>query len=346
MANRSCVNPGDSITLRMTLKDACGTETAADAAPKCYIYPAGTSADTIAAEVAADSFSTATSDISSTVAAAGSTGFYEATYTVPSGTADGAYLDVWVATVNGNTVYAILQYNVNGPPVIEQQDIGKNTLIVVMLDDEIAGTSGNDLGTDQTLTFSTQYEPYYASPDLLRLECGSWLETIPDDTISLMIHWSSLEVDSIAYGPRGRTYSYARTKFVVFDAALRLLMLPASVGGKKKTLGDLMISYDSSATSIIDEIKEQRKEWWRVVNAGGSIVPGQGFAPEVASKGKKDPDRRRVGRGWHNPTDFYYPVPAGNKKLRRNDQRKFKTGFASRYPLLGTKYSDDGDNRD
>ena len=336
MANRSCVNPGSAITLRMTLRDACGTQTAADALPSCYIYPAGTSTTTIAAEVAAGSFATATANISTTVAAAGSAGFYEATYTVPAGTADGRYMDVWVAVVNGNTVYAVLGYNVDGPPVIEEQNINQNTLIVVILDDAVAGTSGNTLGTDQTFTFSTQYSPYYASPDLIRLECGSWVETIPDDTVSLMIHWSSIEADAITCGPGGSMYALARTKFVIFDAALRLIMLPASVGGKKKTLGDLMISYDSSASSIIKEIREQREEWWRVVNAGGSIVPGQGFGPEIAVKGKRDPDRRRVGRLWHSPTDFFYPVPAGNKKLRKNDQRKFKTGFSSRYPLIAT----------
>ena len=105
-----------------------------------------------------------------------------------------------------------------------------------------------------------------------------------------------------------------------------------------------MISYDSSAASIIEEINDKREEWWRVVNAGGSIVPGQGFGPEVAVKGKLDPDRRRVGRMWHNPADFYYPVPAGNKKLRKANQRKFKTGFANRFPILGTNNSDDGDS--
>ena len=339
MSTRACVNPGSSITLRMTLKDACGEFVNADSTPSCYIYPTGSSVSstTIASEVDADSFSSATSNISSTVTNI-STGFYEATYAVPEGTADGTYQDVWVSVVNGTKVYAILTYKVDGPAVITQQDIGKNTLIVVMLDDEIAGTSGNTLGTDQSFTFSTQYHPYYASPDLLRLECGSWIESIPDDTISLMIHWSSLEADHITYGPVGKMMNMAKTKFVIFDAAIRLLMLPASVGGKKKTLGDLMISNDSSSISMIEDLKEAREDWWRVVNAGGSIVPGQGFAPEVAVKGKLDPDRRRVGRLWWDPTDMYYPVPAANTKLRKlhGKMRKYRKGHAERYPLLGT----------
>jgi len=339
---RACVNPGSSITLRMTLKDACGEFVNADALPTAYIYPPATtvSAATIAAEVTAASFTSATINLSATVANI-STGFYEATYTVPAGTVDGSYQDVWVSVVNGNTIYATLTYIVDGPPVIEQQNINQNTLIVIVLDDAVAGTSGNTLGTNQTFTFSTEYSPYYASPDLLRLECGSWIESIPDDTVSLMIHWSSIEADSISYGPSGRMLTLARTKFVIFDAALRLLMLPANVGGKKKTLGDLMISNDSSTASMIDDIRDSREEWWRVVNAGGSIVPGQGFAPEVAVKGKSDPDRRRVGRLWWNPSDMFYPVPAGNSKLRKSGMRKFRTGHMNKYPLLGTKHSED-----
>jgi hypothetical protein len=341
MATRACVNPGSTVTLRMTLKDACGAFVNADSAPSAYVYPPATSVSiaTIASEVAASSFSSATSNISSTVSNI-STGFYEATYTVPSGAADGNYQDVWVSVVNGNTVYAILNYTVDGPPVIETQDINNNTLIVIMLDDAVAGTSGNTLGTDQTFTFSTKYDPYYASPDLLRLECGSWVESIPDDTVSLMIHWSSIEADSISYGPVGQMITLAKTKFVIFDAALRLLTLPANISGKKKSLGDLMISNDASAKSVIDDIRESRDEWWRVVNAGGSIVPGQGFGPEVATKGKLDPDRRRVGRLWHDPVDFWYPVPAGNRKLRRSNQRKFRTGHINRYPI-GTTHPKD-----
>ena len=342
MSTRACVNPGDEITLRMTLRDACGEFVNADSAPECHIYPtAGTvDAATIASEVDAGVYASELEDVSATVANI-STGFYEATYTVPASTTAGTYQDVWVSVVNGNTVYAVLQFTVDEPPVISVQNINQNTLIVVMIEDTVAAVSGNTLESDETLTFSTEYNPYYASPDLLRLECGNWVESIPDDTLSLMIHWSSIEANRIAHGPLGSMLSMARVKFVIYDAALRLLLLPANVGGKKKTLGDLMISNNSDARATIQDIKASRDEWWRVVNAGGSIVPGQGFAPEVAIKGRLDPDRRRVGRLWHSPTDFFYPVPAGNKKLRKSDQRKFKTGHINRYPLGTNKPKDE-----
>ena len=341
MSTRACVNPGTEVILRMTLKDACGEFIDADSLPEAHIYPGVGDIDsaTISAEVEAGVYTSEREDISLTVALI-STGFYEATYLVPASTEAGTYQDVWVSQVNGNTVYATLLFTVDEPPVIQAQNIGENTLIVVILEEEIAGTSGNTLASDESLTFSTKYNPYYASPDLIRLECGNWIESIPDDTLSLMIHWSSIEASKINYGPVGNMLAMARVKFVIYDAALRLLLLPANVGGKKKSLGDLMISNNSSAASTIEDIRKSRDEWWRVVNAGGSIVPGQGFAPEVAIKGRLDPDRRRVGRLWHSPADFNYPVPAGNKKLRRSDQRKFKTGHATKRPV-GTSGTDD-----
>jgi hypothetical protein len=316
----------------MTLRDDCGELISADAGTlECYIYPGDVLSATIEEEVEAGTFASATSNISGSIVEI-ATGFYEATYAVPASTENGTYADVWVAEIDGNQVWVRLTFLVVGVGKITVQEIGNNTLIVILLDPTIAGTSGDTLGEEIQLTFSTEYDPYYSSPDLIRLECGAWIESIPDDTISLMIHWSSIEAQSIAYGPGGSMFELAKTKFVTFDAALRLLMLPASVGGKRKTLGDLMISNDSSALDMIKELKDSREEWWRVVNARGSIVPGQGFAPEVALKGKYDPDRRRVGRLWWSPTDQFYQQPAGNTRLRMSNQRKYKTGHKNRYP--------------
>ena len=40
-----------------------------------------------------------------------------------------------------------------------------------------------------------------------------------------------------------------------------------------------MIQNDSSFKDIIPELKKEREEWFRVTNAGGNIVPGQGLDP-------------------------------------------------------------------
>jgi hypothetical protein len=337
MPLRECVALGQTVTLRALLRDDCGELIAPDPGTVgCYIYPADVSSETIEAEVDAGTYASAIDDVSGTVSEI-SSGFYEASHAVPATSDTGTYADVWVAEVNGVRIWVRLTFLVVSIGRIVEQRVGKNTLIVVLLDPTIAGVSGDTLREEVQMTFSTEYDPYYSSPDLLRLECGAWIESIPDDTISLMIHWSSLEAQSIARGPLGNMFEMAKTKFVTFDAALRLLMLPASVGGKRKTLGDLMISNDSSAASMIQELKDARDEWWRVVNAKGSIVPGQSFAPEVAVKGKYDPDRRRVGRLWWSPADYFYAQPAGNTRLRMSGQRKYRTGHLSKYPRTAFK---------
>lgn len=342
MPLRDCVAPGQTVTLRMLLRDDCGEEITADPGTlRCFIYPGVTAEEVIKLEVEAGTFTTAISEITPTISEIHN-GFYEAFYEVPAATVPGNFADVWVAEVEGNLVWVRLSFLVAKVGRMIAQAIDKNTLIVILLDPTISGLSGETLREEIQLTFSTEYDPYYSSPDLLRLECGAWVESIPEDTISLMIHWSSIEASAIATGPMGSMFELAKTKFVTFDAAIRLLMLPASAGGKKKSLGDLMIANDSSVLDMIKELKNSRDEWWRVVNARGSIVPGQSFAPEVAVKGKYDPDRQRLGRLWWNPADFYYSQPAGNTRLRMQNQRKYKTGNTNRYPRGSyNKHSDE-----
>jgi hypothetical protein len=265
-----------------------------------------------------------------------STGFYEYVWdaaTAPAlwPRATGTWYDVWVAQVSGAQVAQTFTVTVIDAGTVALQEIDNNSLIVVLLDSTIAGVSGDTLGEEIQLSYSTTYAPYYASVDLLRLETGGWIDGIPDDTLALMIHWSSIEADLIT-GRRsaGRDYNTARTKFVIFDAALRTLMLPADLGGKTKRLGDLMIQNNTDFAYTMNELKRKREEWFRVVNAGGSIVPGQSFAPAVAAKGSKDPDRRRVGRLWWSTADFPYVQPTANTKLRRvspDGTRKFRFGF-------------------
>ena len=182
MPLRDCVAPGQTVTLRMTLRDDCGELINADAGTlECYIYPGDVLSATIEEEVEAGTFASATSNISGSIVEI-ATGFYEATYAIPASTENGTYADVWVAEIDGNQVWVRLTFLVVGVGKITVQEIGNNTLIVILLDPTIAGTSGDTLGEEIQLTFSTEYDPYYSSPDLIRLECGAWIESIPDDT--------------------------------------------------------------------------------------------------------------------------------------------------------------------
>ena len=320
---------GQTVTLTATFRDGTGALVDVDAGyPNVYIYNPDVSSDTIDTAVATRSFGGADVTILSASVTKISTGYYEASWSVPAGSTAGDWRDIWDAEINGVPVTSDFVITVVRGGTVTTQIISGNTLIVITLAEEITATSGNALEEDTYLTFSTKYNPYYASPDLVRLECGSWLDTIPDDTISLMIHWSSIEADMIATADvRGPLFENARTKFVIFDCALRCLTVPVDLGGKQKQLGDLMIRNDSKFVEIISELKSKREEWFRVVNARGSIVPGQSFAPSTAVKGRYDPDRRRQGRLWWPPTDYPYLQPGTNAKVRKKGQRKYKKGF-------------------
>jgi hypothetical protein len=101
--------------------------------------------------------------------------------------------------------------------------------------------------------------------------------------------------------------------------------------GGKKQLGDLMIDQGDVVTTVdketVDFLRERRNEWWRVVNAGGNIVPGQGLAPTYTVKGILDPDRRNVGRLWDDITPANFPIPTVNRKVRENPRLRGRWRF-------------------
>ena len=238
------------------------------------------------------------------------------------------WVDIWSAEVGEVKLTQAFTFTVVEKGTLKVQNIQKNTLIGIILSEDIAGLNGQVLGVEKQFTFSTEYEPYYASTDLLRLECGGWLEGIPDDTLSLMIHWSSIEADAWSAGAtKGKIFQTALTKFVVYDSAVRCLLLPADTGGKKKSLGDLLIETSSDFSNIIAEVKRERDEWLRVVNAGGTIVPGQGLAPAIARKGSALAGKN-LGRLWHSPLNFTYTQPSQNAKFSTTRGGKKRYGWS------------------
>ena len=325
---------GQTVTLRAVFKDGAGNLIDVDGSyPNVHLYNPDVAQSTIDSAIASADFSGADETILSTSVTKISTGYYEASWTIGPTATIGSWVDVWEAEISGVDVTDQFSVEVISVGRVSIQQIDENMLVVITISEDVLDTDGNALVGETHLTFSTSYRPYYASPDLIRLECGSWLDSIPDDTISLMIHWSSIEANIIATGPSGGTlFNAARTKFVIYDSALRALTIPVDLGGKQKQLGDLMIKNDSNFVQVISELKRKREEWFRVVNARGTIVPGQSFAPSVATKGRYDPDRARMGRQWWPPVDYPYVQPGANAKVRKVSQRKFKKGFLNRGP--------------
>lgn len=353
MGTRSQVRTGESLSLRCTFVDGSGDLVSADAAPSIYIYSADTDPAVVDAEVEAGTYTSAVAG--PLTATEVSTGFYEYEYTVPSGsTADGQWIDVWVATIDTQTIKTYLYFNVTTPEqiTVASQRLYENRLVVVELDSTIADTNGNSLGSDLAIYFLTALNPFYASPDLVRHEIGPALDYIDDITLSLCIHVSSKTGDYIK--PSSTKYparlDEALTYFVIYDCALRAIHLSeqtaTSAGaGDKITLGDFSVTKSGGGNSTLSkhltELKNRlhqlREDWFVVVQAGGSLAPGQSYAPRTAVRGRYDVDRRRGGRNWLDPRYYQYDVPALNTNYKPDDGGFAKQGFDSMHQTGGNK---------
>ena len=264
-------------------------------------------------------------------------GFYYQEFTLD---ALGEWNIVWSVRKDGevtNYSETILVENKNTITKV-QKGLDFNSLIVIKLSKEIKDIEGFSLEEETLLSFSSEYNPFYCSVEMLRMEMGSWVDLVSDDTIALAIHWSSLEANNITgVRPTSERYYFARTRFVMFDAAIKLFSMPTGVSGegsgKQKQLGDLLIesgnSLDFNLKDLVKELKAEREEWWRVVNAGGCIVPGQGLGPTSASKGINHSETVRKSREWHDPWQEHYIQPTQNSLYKKPGERKYKHGYSS-----------------
>lgn len=244
----------------------------------------------------------------------------------------------WRATINGEVKKYTKTITVQDKVALEDVRFGLefNEIILIDVINGIKSSDGKQiLEEDKVFSFSTEYNPFYCSVEMLRAEMGSWVDLVPDDTMALAIHWASVEADNItSTGAVSEKYFYARTRFVMYDAAVKLFSMPvgASGGGKSKQLGDLLIKdgtgVEFNLKDLVEELKEERDEWWRVVNARGSIVLGQGLGPTSASKGGMVGPKR--SREWHDPWNEYYAQPTQNSQYRKPGQKKHKHGFTRR----------------
>jgi hypothetical protein len=209
-----------------------------------------------------------------------------------------------------------------------------NNVVTVTLDDAIADTSGNTLGTDYSFYFTTQYTPLYSSVRKLRLEVGAFISSIPDDTLNLAIFEGSLEADALTWNKDGATtdyFTFVRRQFVTCKAA-EILLLNAggiSMGLKSKRLADLEVAYNPTLMKdILDRTLACMGKWLPALQAGGYAVQN----PAMVIKGEWDPDRPTVGRLWRDNNIAIPKTPISNSKsIDTNTSRRWKNGYYGRW---------------
>jgi hypothetical protein len=334
-----------------------------DADPVLYIYDSSFTREDIQAEIDSSTFT----GLGPFTATEISAGYYEYDYTIPSGGASGVWRDVWISSKDGVTSSSIFEFDVITQFEAILQGLEDNQLVIVELAETIADLEGNALEGVTELTFTTSYDPLFASADLIRVEVGRWIDFIPDDTLNLMAHWSSKEAElvipaelratvtmgywdgtvqinanttgSVNQNRQKDMLALALTKFVIYDAALRSLKLPGAAeaanvtqAGMMKRLGDLMIQGPQSAglggsgltQGMLDDLRKEREKWWRVVNSGGRLTPGQSYDPAMGVRGILDPDRRRTGRQVEDIQPWEMTQPAAGRKERIPGRRKHR----------------------
>ena len=315
--DRKCTNLNEEIKLKMLFSDDCGNAIDPEGITVTFEDPNGVAVDPGLQAVRID------------------LGYWYVSYTPALA---GNWSDIWTVGIFGENIDFAGRFTVNSGGQVATQPCGLsfNSLIVVKLDESISSEDGSSLEEETYLSFSTEYNPFYASVEMLRMEMGSWASLVPDDTIALAIHWSSLEANNITgVRPTSERYFFARSRFVMYDAAMKLFSMPMGISspgsGKQKQLGDLLIqggeSLDFEIKNLLDELRKERDEWWRVVNAGGCIVPGQGLGPTMATKGGSLSDDPKRSREWHDPWQEYYMQPTRNSLYKRPGEKKYKHGY-------------------
>jgi hypothetical protein len=249
----------------------------------------------------------------------------------------GEYICNWAGQKDGQIILKQEKFSVieGYKSIVNIPKIEKNNLVIITLEG-LKSIEGEELETTY-LSFTSEYDPYYCSVDMVRMQLGSFAEQVEDDLIALCIHLASKD----AYNSTGRKinlednehYKNARARLVTFDSCIRLMTMPLTIpdgSGDQKQLGDLMIAGGGSKIELerlLDELKFERNEWWRIVNSGGTIVHGQGLGPQSAVKGMRHKEAVNVSRVWHDPWTEGYFQPTVNSKYRKNGERKEKAGF-------------------
>ncbi len=209
----------------------------------------------------------------------------------------------------------------------------KNNIFTITLDDAIADTDGNTLGTDYSFYFTTEYDPLYSSVRKLRLEVGAFISSVPDDTLNLAIFEASLEADALTWNKSDTSadyYVFVRRQFTTCKAAEILLLNVggASFGLASKKLGDLAVTYNPRIMQdILNKTLACLGKWLPALQGGGYAIQ----EPTMVIKGELDPDRPNVGRGWNGSINIDKTPISNSKSIDTSNSRRWKNGYYSRW---------------
>lgn len=308
---------GQTIYLRVLFKDDLG-DPATPATPELYIYPPDT-IEFIPANAYAGPF---------TPDSLGE-GVYEYAFVTPSVGPEGTWYDQWSGTLNGQVLTTEMPFSIvteGQISVLEISQLANNQVVTVTIPTSLKATDGTSLAEVYTFDFMTKISPAYTSIRKLLLSAGSFLGGLDDDILQTAILEASLSANVIQFSDtivNNGLFAHARREYTTCLAAHMLVMNLLRSPLKSKTLDNLSVSYDTNGLrDALKSFEECLQKWGDQISTGGE---GAGN-PKMVIKGRQDPDRIPVGRGWIENNRGGKPI--GNAYVRPFGMRRwFKSGF-------------------
>ena len=208
----------------------------------------------------------------------------------------------------------------------------ENNIIIITLDSTIADDQGNTLGEEYITYFSTTYSPIYTGLRRIRLDLGSLISSVGDETIMLAILEASLMAEAISFVATTDNATYrnaARREYVTCLAELIIvngIAADATASDKlTKRLGDLSVSRGGVGSALANTKNklEDCVEYWKiVVQTGGEIGPDTSVKPGSTVKGADADDAIAVGRQWEATSGLGYLNPSINTSVRGSSSRR------------------------
>lgn len=201
-----------------------------------------------------------------------------------------------------------------------------NMQVVITISKDVKNISGATLADDAVYYFTTLYDPLYSSVKKVRLEIGSFIGEVADDTINLAIFEASLMANEIHWAKNNNNdfFRFARREWVTCKAAEILLTnMIALLGASSKKLDNLEISYSSkSGEVLLDKILNCLSKWEAEVISGGHATQ----VPRFMVKGEFDIDAPHVGRMWEKGPRVQR-TPGSNARYKPFGSRRYIGGW-------------------
>jgi hypothetical protein len=312
MPGRNGALLGTTIKLVAKFKDA---NVDPDVSPTIDIFPAGknpnegstTDGDAIVLDASQTSLG---SPAGANYIVRDAVGCYSYEFPIPPGGNIGIYFDRWNGSVTSQPLEEVFMFAVVGGGSIATGQLQENNRVTICVDGDLLDEDSNPLGDETCWYFTTTYNPLYSSVRRLRMELGSCISNIPDDTLNLNIFEASLY-----------------REYVTCLAASRILGCQGSHGGKQKRLGDLDIKWGSDTDDRMKAMMKCLSEYEPAIKSRGEMSAGTGLKPRSAVKGITDPDRPVIGRLWVKEADG---MPAANSKVKSATSNRPKRTFLKR----------------